>query len=126
MGTKVLRSFSRRIAYRHTSNCVSAANTRTKRRQDERSTDKVFTIDIGKEKLDVAGQMSRIDVGRKDGQTVFNGIDYKSGRRADAQRRSNRANECSHALYLMAAQALVFGNDGTTPLRGRGWAMRWA
>lgn len=91
--------------------------------EDPNSVDNSFQLDIGREKIHIAGRIDRIDVGRAGGQTVFNVIDYKSGKRPTLTTEKIESGErLQPALYVMAAQALVFGDDAATPL----WAGYWS
>jgi ATP-dependent helicase/DNAse subunit B len=49
--------------------------------EDPRSTSQPFVLDLGDEQIRITGRIDRIDVGEAAGQSVFNIIDYKSGRR---------------------------------------------
>ena len=54
---------------------------------------------------------------------MFNVIDYKSGRRPTLTTEKIESGECLQpALYVMAAQALLFGDDAT-PLWAGYWSM---
>lgn len=91
--------------------------------EDPNSVDNSFQLDVGREKIHIAGRIDRIDVGRAGGQTVFNVIDYKSGKRPTLTAEKIESGErLQPALYVMAAQALVFGDDAATPL----WAGYWS
>ncbi len=93
--------------------------------EDVGSADKAFQLDIGGESIDVAGRIDRIDVGQHDGKTVFNVIDYKSGRRPTLSIEKIESGESMQpALYVMAAQALVFGEDNAQPLWTGYWSMQ--
>ncbi len=93
--------------------------------EDTRSVDKAFQLDIGGEHIDVAGRIDRIDVGQHGGETVFNVIDYKSGRRPSLSTEKIESGESIQpALYVMAAQALVFGEDNAQPLWTGYWSMK--
>ena len=66
-----------------------------------------FVLDIGGETINIAGRIDRIDVGRVGDQTVFNVIDYKSGRRPTLTTDKIESGErLQPALYVMAAEAL--------------------
>ena len=95
-----------------TSSFASAASTPARPAdEDPRSTDDAFQLDIGGESINVAGRIDRIDVGRAGEKTVFNVIDYKSGRRPTLTSEKIESGErLQPALYVMAAQALVFGD----------------
>ncbi|MFO0789865.1 MAG: PD-(D/E)XK nuclease family protein [Pirellulales bacterium] len=93
--------------------------------EDPNSVDNSFRLDIGGEKIHIAGRIDRIDVGRAGGRTVFNVIDYKSGRRPTLTGDKIESGErLQPALYVMAAQALVFGDDAATPLWTGYWSMQ--
>ena len=93
--------------------------------EDAHSVDKSFQLDIGGESIDVAGRIDRIDVGQHGGETVFNVIDYKSGRRPSLSIEKIESGESIQpALYVMAAQALVFGEDNAQPLWTGYWSMK--
>ena len=93
--------------------------------EDSSSTDRAFPLDIGGETVNIAGRIDRIDVGRVGGQTVFNVIDYKSGRRPTLTTEKIESGErLQPALYVMAAQALIFENDQATPMWAGYWSMQ--
>jgi ATP-dependent helicase/nuclease subunit B len=92
--------------------------------EDPHSINDAFPLDIGDEQILVTGRIDRIDVGKVGGKQVFNVIDYKSGRRPTMTQEKIEAGECLQpALYVMAAQALVFDNDAT-PLWAGYWSMK--
>jgi RecB family exonuclease len=92
---------------------------------DPRSTSLPFVLDFGKEEIRITGRIDRIDVGRaRDGRLVFNVIDYKSGRRPTLSIEKIESGErLQPALYVMAAQALLYGDDQATPLWAGYWSM---
>lgn len=91
--------------------------------EDPNSVDNSFQLDIGGETIHIAGRIDRIDVGRAGGRTVFNVIDYKSGKRPTLTTEKIESGErLQPALYVMAAEALVFGDEQATPL----WAGYWS
>ena len=93
--------------------------------EDASSTDSAFRLDIGKEKINIAGRIDRIDVGSAGGKTVFNVIDYKSGKRPTLTAEKMASGErLQPALYVMAAQALLFGDDNAAPLWAGYWSMK--
>jgi ATP-dependent helicase/nuclease subunit B len=93
--------------------------------EDADSTDKVFELEIAKgEWIKIAGRIDRIDVGRVGGQTVFNVIDYKSGRRPTLTMDKIESGErLQPALYVMAAQAVLFANGQAVPMWAGYWSM---
>jgi ATP-dependent helicase/DNAse subunit B len=92
---------------------------------DPRSTSLPFVLDVGKEQIRITGRIDRIDVGRgRDGRLVFNVIDYKSGHRPTLSvDRVESGERLQPALYVMAAQAMLFGEDRATPLWAGYWSM---
>jgi ATP-dependent helicase/DNAse subunit B len=97
---------------------------REKGYEDPYSLDKAFELPIGGETVNIVGRIDRIDVGRAGGQTIFNVIDYKSGRRPTLTTDKIESGErLQPALYVMAAQALVFGPNAT-PLWSGYWGMQ--
>jgi ATP-dependent helicase/nuclease subunit B len=93
--------------------------------EDPRSADDAFKLNIGGEVVNIVGRIDRIDVGRAGDQTVFNVIDYKSGRRPTLTPEKIESGErLQPALYVMAAQALVFGDDKSAPLWTGYWSMQ--
>ena len=94
-------------------------------RDDPRSTALPFVLDIGTEQLRITGRIDRVDVGRgRDGRIVFNVIDYKTGRRPTlSPERIESGERLQPALYVMAAQAMLFGDERATPLWAGYWSM---
>jgi CRISPR/Cas system-associated exonuclease Cas4 (RecB family) len=93
--------------------------------EDPHSKDDAFPLDIGGEKINIAGRIDRIDVGRVAGQTVFNVIDYKSGKRPTLTADKIESGErLQPALYVMAAQALLFEGDDASPMWAGYWSMQ--
>ncbi|HEY2414621.1 MAG TPA: PD-(D/E)XK nuclease family protein [Pirellulaceae bacterium] len=92
--------------------------------EDHRSTAEPFLLDIGGEQLRITGRIDRIDVGQVGGQTVFNVIDYKSGRRPTLTTEKMESGErLQPPLYVMAAQVLLFGENNGRPLWAGYWSM---
>ncbi len=93
--------------------------------EDPRSTDKVFALDIGGETILITGRIDRIDVGRAGDRIVFNVIDYKSGRRPTLSSDKLESGErLQPAVYVMAAEMLVFGPNKATPQWAGYWSMQ--
>jgi ATP-dependent helicase/nuclease subunit B len=92
--------------------------------EDRRSTSEPFVLDLGNEKIRITGRIDRIDVGEAGGHSLFNVIDYKSGRRPTLTEEKIASGErLQPALYVMAAQALLFEGDRATPLWAGYWSM---
>jgi ATP-dependent helicase/DNAse subunit B len=91
--------------------------------RDPASINQAFVLDIHGEKICITGQIDRIDVGTLDGKTVFNVIDYKSGRRpALSKDEIESGDRLQLPLYVEAAQALLFKGEAT-PLVAGYWSM---
>jgi len=90
---------------------------------DPESTTTAFEITIEGEPIRITGQIDRIDVGQLAGKTVFNVIDYKSGRRATLKKdQLDTGEQLQLPIYVEAAQALVFHNKAV-PLQAGYWGM---
>ncbi|HEX5472573.1 MAG TPA: PD-(D/E)XK nuclease family protein, partial [Lacipirellulaceae bacterium] len=87
------------------------------------STTKPFILELDGERIHVTGQIDRIDVGKRGDKTVFNVIDYKSGRRASLkQNQLETGQQLQLPVYVEAAQVLVFHNEAE-PLAAGYWGM---
>lgn len=92
--------------------------------EDERSTDDPFLLPVGKERIRVTGRIDRIDVGAAGERKVFSILDYKSGKRPTLSPEKVASGErLQPALYVMAAQALLFSDDSATPLYAGYWSL---
>jgi RecB family exonuclease len=92
---------------------------------DSHSTSLPFVLDLGGEQIRVTGRIDRIDVGRDGGRLVFNVIDYKSGLRPTlTTERIESGERLQPALYVMAAQAMLFRDEPATPLWAGYWSMK--
>lgn len=90
---------------------------------DPDSSKEAFVLDIGGEPIRVTGQIDRVDVGTIGGKTVFNVIDYKSGRRAGLKpQQIETGQQLQLPIYVEAAQILLFQGDAT-PLAAGYWSM---
>ncbi len=82
-----------------------------------------FVLDIDGEKIRITGQIDRIDVGEIGGRTVFNVIDYKTGKKVPLRQEHIESGErLQLPIYVEAAQALIFRADAT-PLVAGYWSM---
>ncbi len=96
---------------------------RTPVSKDQLSTETPWEVEHHGEKLLLRGQIDRLDVGQRDGQRVFNVIDYKSGR---ALQRGDGPPDGRHLqleLYSLAAQKLLF-QDHALPLHAGYWYVK--
>jgi ATP-dependent helicase/nuclease subunit B len=92
--------------------------------EDPRSTSEPFVLDIGKELIRITGRIDRIDVGQSAGRSVYSVIDYKSGRRPSLSKEKIASGQrLQPALYVMAAQALLFADEDATPLYAGYWSL---
>jgi ATP-dependent helicase/DNAse subunit B len=92
--------------------------------EDPRSTAEPFLLDVGKELIRITGRVDRIDVGQSAGRSVYSVIDYKSGRRPSLSKEKIATGQrLQPALYVMAAQALLFADEAATPLYAGYWSM---
>jgi ATP-dependent helicase/nuclease subunit B len=92
--------------------------------EDPRSTAEPFLLKIGDEQIRITGRIDRVDVGQVGGQTVFNVIDYKSGKRPTLTAEKMESGErLQPPLYVMAAQVLLFGEDQGRPMWAGYWSM---
>lgn len=92
--------------------------------EDPNSIDQAFVLAIGNEKIRIAGRIDRIDVGRAGDKTIFNVIDYKSGKRPKFNpEKAESGEQLQPPLYVMAAQALLFGEERSTPVWAGYWSM---
>jgi hypothetical protein len=93
--------------------------------EDPRSTNEPFRLQLGGEEIRVSGRIDRIDVGKNaEGRTVFNVIDYKTGRRPSLRTADMESGErLQPPLYVMAAQVLLFSDDKAQPYWAGYWSM---
>jgi hypothetical protein len=84
-----------------------------------------FTLDLGDEQIKLTGQIDRIDMGRVAGVTVFNIVDYKSGKEvklSDAEISAGR--QLQLPLYALAAEQLLFADRQAVPLATGYWSVQ--
>jgi len=79
-----------------------------------------FELDLGDEKILLTGQIDRVDVGQVSGVTVFNIIDYKSGKEVRLKDEKVRSGQqLQLPLYAMAAEKLLLADqDGQAMATG--------
>ena len=96
--------------------------------EDVASTDQPLVVDLGDEKILIAGRIDRIDVGQVEGRVVFQVIDYKTAKEfkvTDDDIREGR--KLQPALYAMAAAEIVATEDSpAVPLRSGYWLVQKA
>jgi hypothetical protein len=84
-----------------------------------------FTLDLGTEQIKLTGQIDRIDMGRVGGVTVFNIIDYKSGKEVkltDVDIAAGR--QLQLPLYALAAEKLLFADRKAVALATGYWSIQ--
>lgn len=84
-----------------------------------------LTLGHGGNETRIRGRIDRIDVGQVGGQTVFNIIDYKTGRKPEtsaAYVKSGRTLQL--VLYALATQRLDLAGDGALPLQAGYWCLK--
>jgi RecB family exonuclease len=90
---------------------------------DPESIEDAFLLEIDGERIRITGQIDRIDVGTIGGQTVFNVIDYKSGKKVALTLKHIETGErLQLPIYVEAAQMLALGGNAT-PLAAGYWSM---
>jgi ATP-dependent helicase/DNAse subunit B len=84
-----------------------------------------FTLDLGTEQIKLTGQIDRVDMGCVGGVTVFNIIDYKSGKEvklSDAEMIAGR--QLQLPLYALAAEQLLFAERKAVALATGYWSIQ--
>lgn len=101
------------------------AHKGAKNDDDPNSVDAPFMLNIGNEEIRVTGRIDRIDVAGEAPNLVFTVVDYKSGSRPRMTSEKIESGErLQPALYVMAAQAMLFGEDKARPLWAGYWSMQ--
>ena len=89
---------------------------------DRASTTVPFELDLGDEKLLLTGAIDRVDIGSAGGVTLFNVIDYKSGKGVKLNFDKIRSgHQMQLPLYAMAAEQLLLAEQGTLALATGYW-----
>lgn len=92
---------------------------------DQRSTPIPFELDLGEERIRLTGQIDRVDVGRVGGVTVFNIIDYKSGKEVKLKLDKVRdGRQLQLPLYALAAEQLLLAEEEAVALATGYWNIR--
>ncbi len=93
--------------------------------ENEASTALPFELDLGNEQIRITGQIDRIDVGRVGNVTVFNIIDYKSGKEVRFSSDKVRAGrQLQLPLYALAAEQLLLADQEAQALSTGYWNIR--
>jgi ATP-dependent helicase/DNAse subunit B len=97
----------------------------TARPEQDISTPLPFELDLGEEQIRITGQIDRIDVGRVGEVTVFNVIDYKSGREVKLKDEAVRAGrQLQLPLYALAAEELLLADQQAEALAAGYWSIQ--
>lgn len=85
-----------------------------------------FELDLGSEQIRLTGQIDRIDVGRVGGVTVFNIIDYKSGKKQMKLdlKKVRSGHQLQLPLYTLAAEKYLFADEDARALSAGYWNVR--
>lgn len=96
----------------------------------EEPTHPCLTMGEGEQETRIRGRIDRIDKGQREGQVVFNVIDYKTGRKpasSAAQVKSGRSLQL--VLYALAVQRLNLVGENAMPIQAGYWCLKekgWA
>jgi ATP-dependent helicase/nuclease subunit B len=96
----------------------------------EAETHPCLTIGQGEDETRIRGRIDRIDTGRREGQVVFNVVDYKTGRKpatSGSQVKSGRSLQL--VLYALAVQRLNLVGENAFPIQAGYWCLKetgWA
>ena len=89
---------------------------------DRASTSVPFELDLGDERICLTGAIDRVDIGRVGGVTVFNIIDYKSGKAVKLSLDKVRSgHQLQLPLYALAAEQLLLADQGAVALATGYW-----
>ena len=93
--------------------------------EQEVSTPMPFELDLGEQQIQITGQIDRIDVGRVGEVTVFNVIDYKSGREVRLKDEAVCAGrQLQLPLYALAAEKLLLADRQAEALAAGYWSIQ--
>ena len=89
---------------------------------DPASTTLPFELDLGDEKICLTGAIDRVDIGSVGGVTVFNIIDYKSGKAVKLSLDKVRSgHQLQLPLYALAAEQLLLAGQNAVALATGYW-----
>jgi len=89
------------------------------------STPQPFELDLNTERIRITGQIDRIDIGRVGEVTVFNVIDYKSGREVRLKDEAVQAGrQLQLPLYAIAAEELLLADRHAEALAAGYWSIQ--
>ena len=93
---------------------------------DGTSTSIPFELDLGSEPIRLIGQIDRVDVGRVGGVTVFNIIDYKSGKKEMKLdlKKVRSGHQLQLPLYVLAAEQHLLAEQDARALATGYWNVR--
>ena len=89
------------------------------------STTVPFELNLGEQHIRITGQIDRIDIGRVGQVTVFNVIDYKSGKELKFRSEEFIAGrQLQLPLYALAAEELLLADENAVALAAGYWSIR--
>ncbi len=89
---------------------------------DRASTPLPFELDLGDERICLTGAIDRVDIGRVGGVTVFNIIDYKSGKEVKLNLdKVSSGRQLQLPLYALAAEQLLLADQEAVALATGYW-----
>lgn len=92
---------------------------------DRASTVQPFELELGDERILLTGQIDRVDIGQVSGVTVFNIIDYKSGKEVKLKHEKVRSgHQLQLPLYALAAERLLLADQQAVGLATGYWNIR--
>jgi ATP-dependent helicase/DNAse subunit B len=94
------------------------------RSADPLSTAQPLELSHKGEELLLCGRIDRIDLGDREGQAVFNVIDYKSGQSRGKRGDEPDGTQMQLELYAMAVEQLLLAERGAKPLAAGYWHVR--
>ena len=84
-----------------------------------------FELDLGEAQIRITGQIDRIDLGRVGEVTVFNIIDYKSGKEVRFKHEHLASGkQLQLPLYAMAAEQLLLADQGAQAMAVGYWSIQ--
>ena len=93
--------------------------------RDDLGATKPLELKQGDETLHVRGRVDRVDVGRVAGRTVFNVVDYKSGRQYALKLESIASGEIIQLpLYALAVEQILLAAGEALPWRAGYWPVQ--
>ena len=102
------------------------SSTRPEDNSDNAFTEVPFELDLGEEKILLTGQIDRVDVGQIGGVTIFNIIDYKSGksvRKLETEKVAS-GQQLQLPLYALAVEGQLLAGQNARAMSAGYWNVR--